>query len=104
MLVLKQLFSFFKECCSKISKVSKIDCLRFVMCPLLAPVLICFFLLLLLTVLMKQTRQAVHAVKQSTLLRCLWFQCQCYETVFGIIDYIISVFTQDFDKGYAESK
>ncbi len=62
------------------------------------------FLLLLLTVLMKQTRQAVHAIKQSILLRCLWFQCQCYETVFGIIDDIISVFIQDFDKGYAESK
>jgi hypothetical protein len=57
-----------------ISKVSKIDCLRFAMCPLLAPVLIGFFFLLQpLTVLMKQTRQAVRAVKQSTLLRCLWF-------------------------------
>jgi hypothetical protein len=27
----------------------------------------------LLTVLMKQTRQAVHAFKKSKLLRCLWF-------------------------------
>jgi hypothetical protein len=26
-----------------------------------------------LTVLMKQTRQAINAVKQSVLLRCLWF-------------------------------
>ncbi len=31
------------------------------------------FLLWPLTVLMKQTRQAVHAIKQSILLRCLWF-------------------------------
>ncbi len=30
------------------------------------------FLLQLLTVLMKQTRQAVLAIKQSILLRCLW--------------------------------
>ncbi len=30
------------------------------------------FLLWPLTVLMKQTSQAVHAVKQSILLRCLW--------------------------------
>ncbi len=46
------------------------------MFPLLAPV---FqgqpsFLLWPLTVLMKQTRQAVHAVKQSILLRCLWLE------------------------------
>ncbi len=31
------------------------------------------FLLLPLTVLIKQTRQAIHAVRQSILLRCLWF-------------------------------
>ncbi len=31
-----------------------------------------FFLLWPLTVLMKQTRQAVCAIKQSILLRCLW--------------------------------
>ncbi len=30
------------------------------------------FLLLPLRVLMKQTRQVVHAIKQSILLRCLW--------------------------------
>ncbi len=30
------------------------------------------FLLWPLTVLMNQTRQAVHAIKQSILLRCLW--------------------------------
>jgi hypothetical protein len=33
-----------------------------------------FFLLRPLTVLMKQTRQAVHAVKHSLLLRCLWMK------------------------------
>ncbi len=32
----------------------------------------CFFLLRPLTVLMKQTRQVVRAVKQSILHRCLW--------------------------------
>jgi len=42
------------------------------MCPLLVPVIIGFFLLWPLTVLMKQTRQAVRAIKQSRLLRCLW--------------------------------
>ncbi len=44
------------------------------MCPLLAAVLIgiFFFLLQLLTVLIKQTRQAARAVKQSIFLRCLW--------------------------------
>jgi hypothetical protein len=45
------------------------------MCLLLAPVLIGFFSFLFaapLTVLMKQTRQAVCAVKQSILPRCLW--------------------------------
>ncbi len=36
---------------------------------------LCFFLLLRpLTVLMKQTRQVVRAIKQSTSLRCLWPQ------------------------------
>jgi hypothetical protein len=34
--------------------------------------LLFFFLLQLLTVLMKQTRQVVHTIKQSMLLRCLW--------------------------------
>ena len=44
----------------------KIDCLSFVMCPLLAQLILFFlFLLQLFTVLMKQTRQAVRAVKQS---------------------------------------
>ena len=32
------------------------------------------FLLQLLTVLMKQKRQTVHAIQQSILLRCLWFE------------------------------
>ncbi len=51
---------------------SKIDCLRFVMCPLLAPVFQGFFLQWPLTVLMKQSRQAVCVFKLSILLRCLW--------------------------------
>ncbi len=47
------------------------------MCLLLAPVLVgffsfSFFLLQPLTVLMKQTRQAVCAIKQTILLRCVW--------------------------------
>ncbi len=42
------------------------------MCWLLAPVFQGFFLLWPLTVLMKQTRQAVCTFKQSILLRCLW--------------------------------
>jgi len=42
------------------------------MCPLPAPVFQGFFLWWPLTVLMKQTRQAVHTFKQSILLRCLW--------------------------------
>jgi hypothetical protein len=33
-----------------------------------------FFLLWPLTVLVKQTRQVMHAAKQSILLRCLWEQ------------------------------
>jgi hypothetical protein len=48
-----------------------IDCLSFVMCPVLALVFQVFFLLRPLTVLIKQTRQAVHAIKQSILLICL---------------------------------
>jgi hypothetical protein len=56
--------------------LSNIDCLSFVMYPLLAQLIIgffsFFFLLHPLTVLMKQTRQAVSAIKQSIFLRCLW--------------------------------
>jgi hypothetical protein len=49
------------------------------MCPLLAPVLIgLFFLLQPLTVLMKQTSQAVFTVKQFILLRCLWVLLYCF--------------------------
>jgi hypothetical protein len=45
------------------------------MCPLLALIFQGFFFLLQpLTVLMKQTRQAVHAIKQSILLRFLWLR------------------------------
>jgi hypothetical protein len=35
-----------------------------------------YFLLQPLTALMKQTRQAVRAVKQSIFLRCLWLKKQ----------------------------
>jgi hypothetical protein len=47
---------------------AKIDCLSFVMCPLLAQLIIAFFFLFLLrpfTVLFQQTRQAVRTIKQS---------------------------------------
>ncbi len=56
-------------------KRQKIDCLRFIMCPLLAPGFqgfFSFFFMWPLTVLMKQTRQVVFTIKQSILLRCLW--------------------------------
>ncbi len=55
--------------------LSNIDCLIFVMCPLIVLVLIGFFssfLLWLLTVLMKQIRQAVYAIQHSIIFRCLW--------------------------------
>ncbi len=54
----------------------KLDCLRLVMCPPLAPHFQPFFLFFLLRPLtvLKQTRQAVHAVKHSLLLRCLWMK------------------------------
>ncbi len=42
------------------------------------------FLLRALTVLMKQTRQAVVAVKQSTLLRCLWKKNCCIHGVCSV--------------------
>ncbi len=60
----------------QISK-EKLDCLRLVMCPPLAPhfqPFFLFFLLRPLTVLMKQARQAIRAFKQSILLRCLWMK------------------------------
>ncbi len=54
--------------------LSNIDCLSFVMCPLLVLVFQGLFSLLQpLTVLIKQTRQSVRAIKQSILLRCQWF-------------------------------
>ncbi len=49
----------------------KLDCLSFVMCPLLVQLIIGFFFLFLLwpfTVLIKQTRQAVRTIKQSIFL------------------------------------
>jgi hypothetical protein len=67
-----------------------------------------FFLFLLwqLTVLMKQTRQAVHAFKQSILLRCLWhrlrekataevlFELTCYGKEGKIIDQRVQYLNQ----------
>ncbi len=50
----------------------KIDCLRFVMCLLLALAFQGFFFSAAITVLMKQRRQVVCTVKQSIFLRCLW--------------------------------
>ncbi len=61
-----------------IAQVSKenIDCLRFVICPILAPHFQLFYIFLLqpLLVLMRQTRQAVCAFNQSIFLRCQWIR------------------------------
>ncbi len=46
----------------------KIVCVRFVMCLLLVPGFQSFFFMQPKTVLMKQTRQAVYAIKQSIYL------------------------------------
>jgi hypothetical protein len=46
------------------------------MCPLLEPGFQGFFFMQLLTVLMKQTRQAVHAIKQSIYLDVYGWGCQ----------------------------
>ena len=65
--------------CNHRYQKAKIDCLSFVMCLLLTQPIIAFFSSFLVrpfTLLMKQTRQAVRAVKQSIILRCLWcWQC-----------------------------
>ncbi len=56
--------------------LKNIDCASFVMCPLLAPHLPVHFWLFSLqpkTVLMRQTRQTVHAINQPIFLRCLWY-------------------------------
>ncbi len=39
------------------------------------------FLLQTLTVLMKQTRQVVRAIKYSILLRCIWLQHFCFQNI-----------------------
>jgi hypothetical protein len=55
------------------------------MCPLLAPIFQGFFFLQWpLTVLMKQTRQAVCAFKQSILLRCLWIILPRFELIWRV--------------------
>jgi hypothetical protein len=54
---------------------SKIDCLRFVMCLLLAPVFQGFFFFSFFAVAINSTDEANKAgssFKQSILLRCLW--------------------------------
>ncbi len=58
-------FCIWNEADPQITKGAKIDCLSFVMCPLLAQLKIgffSFFLLWLFTVLMKQTRQALSSL------------------------------------------
>ncbi len=62
---------FLNVCCSHRYWKAKIDCLSFVMCLLLAQLIIGFFFLFFaaaFTVLMKQTRQAVCTIKQSIFL------------------------------------
>ncbi len=67
----------------------KIDCLRFVMCPLLVLGFQGFFFMWPLIVLMKQTRQAGCTIKQFILLRCLWCnpgqpKCRTYTLGLGL--------------------
>jgi len=53
-----------------------------------------FFLFMLqpLTVLMKQTRQAVRAIKQSILLRCLWaMPRECFVLIFTLVQHVAPV-------------
>jgi len=51
---------------------AKIDCLSFVVCPLLAQPIIAFFSAFFAVAVYSTKRQAVRAVKQSIILRCLW--------------------------------
>ncbi len=51
---------------------TKIDCLRFVMCPLLAPVFQGFFLVATMHSANETNRQAKCTINQSILPRCLW--------------------------------
>jgi hypothetical protein len=83
--------------------LSNIDCLSFVMCQLLAPLAIgflsfFFFLLQSFTILMKQTRQAVRAVKQSIFLRCLWVEVKDIKLL------MLWIFCKRFDFGEAEHR
>ncbi len=72
---------------AQISKGAKIDCSSFVMCPLLGQLIIGFFSFLFLlrpfTVLMKQTRQMVRAVKQSIIFLDVyeWKRINCKQIV-----------------------
>ncbi len=63
---------------SCIYQKAKINCLSLVMCLLLALVFQGFFLFQPFNVLMKQTKQTVHAINLSILLRCVWLFCNLY--------------------------
>jgi hypothetical protein len=65
----------------------KIDFLRFVMRPLLVPGFEGFFFMWPLTVLMKQTRQAVHTIKQSIYLDVCLAPSRCNTTLDDRINY-----------------
>jgi hypothetical protein len=56
------------------------------------------FLMRLLTVLMKQTRQALCAVKQSILLRCLWLKCLTMISMVRNHRYIDPKLEQNFEQ------
>ncbi len=76
---------------TQISK-EKIDCLRFVMCPLLAPHFQPFFLFCLAVAINstnETTRQAVHAINQYIFLRCLWLTYLIHTK--HVPDYIIPI-------------
>ncbi len=78
-------------CGSQISK-ENLDCSSFVVCLLLVPHFFPFFFFLLwpLTILMRQTRQALHAINQSIFLRCLWCGCMCIQCVKSIFQGVYS--------------
>jgi hypothetical protein len=63
----------------------KADCSSFDTCLLLALPLPKSFLCQPLTVLTRQTRQAVHAINTSILLRCLWFEWSPFKDVYTIV-------------------
>jgi len=72
------------------NRKTKIDCLRFVMCPLLVPIFKGIFVAVAINSTNKANVAGVHTIKQSILLRCLWvlhtnlanalhdFYCHCF--------------------------